>query len=693
MDETLSVVADHYMALNPRGDVTFRAFSQRGIQRADDYRYDVDFNSFFPDAQDEECVFAWSKMWSGADGEMMFDLNCYGPMELFLNGEMVWKSNIFTERDPEKYNRISLSLKQGWNSFVIRAKKTCGGFGWKFGSWIGKHPYVFMMPSVEREGQEGWLFTLPVSKELELFPVDGLSEKETGVAWNPAIGWSEPEQALGNCARIFGAQTGKTAIGWTKLESTGGTVAISGSVRVFCDGAEVDAVFKPTAGMHDLMVICTGTEAGWGFDLTLEGVEAICPCDLQGSTANMLFAGPFDPERLPDLETLKDFFAVHETAEGLGYWRIDAPDTWLRLYNENPLFGQWNYPLGVTIYGLLHTAEALGSQEIKDYVRDHVQFCCSTWPYAQWDRDTFGGATHVHNLLAGIDSLDDCGSFGSCMLEVAKYCDIKDYEPIAHLVGDYIFNRQDRFEDGTFYRRDMMHAFHNMTMWADDLYMSVPYLCRYYQLTGDARYIDDAANQFLGFKKRLYLPEQKIMSHVYDLNRKLATGVPWGRGNGWPLFSLSELLAVLPETHQKRTELVTFFRDLCEGVLALQDEEGMWHQVLTHYESYPETSCTSMFIYAFSRGIRFGWLENPAPYADAAQKAWTAINRVSIDRDGNVHGVCRGSEFSFSPDYYINDLLPRLNDTHGMGIVLLAGVELNKLNAFCETSVIRLQET
>ena len=557
-----------------------------------------------------------------------------------------------------------------------------------------------MMPSVEREGQEGWLFTHPVSKDLQLLPEAGQSEAESGVEWNPAAGWSESEQALGNCARIFGKQSGRTAIGWTKLESAGGSVTLtgtsSGSIRLLCDGVEagteLPCSLELTAGTHDLMVFATGDEAGWGFELTVDGATTVCPCDLQGSDAKWLFAGPFDPSALPDPASIMDFLVIHETAEGADYWRIDAPDTWLRLYNENPLFGQWNYPLGVTIYGLLHTAEALGSDSIKSYVRDHVQFCCSTWSYAQWDRDTFGGATHVHNLLVGIDSLDDCGSFGSCMLEVAKYCDIKDYEPIAHLVGDYIFNRQDRFEDGTFYRRDMMHAFHNMTMWADDLYMSVPYLCRYYQLTGDARYIDDAASQFIGFKKRLYLPEQKIMSHVYDLNRKLATGVPWGRGNGWPLFSLSELLAVLPETHEKRPELITFFRDLCEGVLALQDEEGMWHQVLTHHESYPETSCTSMFIYAFSRGIRFGWLENPAPYADAAQRAWKAINRVSIDRDGNVHGVCRGSEFSFTPDYYINDLLPRLNDTHGMGIVLLAGVELNKLNAFCEKSAIRLQE-
>jgi rhamnogalacturonyl hydrolase YesR len=125
--------------------------------------------------------------------------------------------------------------------------------------------------------------------------------------------------------------------------------------------------------------------------------------------------------------------------------------------------------------------------------------------------------------------------------------------------------------------------------------------------------------------------------------------------------------------------LLAFFRDLCAGFLACQGKNGMWHQVLNMPESYPETSCTAMFICAFSRGIRGGWLEDPAPYREAAEKAWKALERYGIDGAGNVHGVCRGSEFAFNPRYYAEHLLPRLNDTHGVGIVLLAGTEMLKL--------------
>ncbi|MDQ8202633.1 glycoside hydrolase family 88 protein [Pelagicoccus sp. SDUM812003] len=702
-EETLSVIARRFKELNPRAPVSYRAFCTRGIQRAKDYRYEADFNRFFPEAQNEEYVFAWSKMWSALDAEMMFDINCYGPIVVYLNGKVAWESNIFTERYPNKHNRFTLTLRKGWNQFVIRAKKTRGGFGWKFGSWLGKHPYVFMMPSAERSGQEGWLYTDPFPAKVEVKPALGQSEADSSHRWHPCNRWEASPQEKGVFARIFGPKEGKTALGWTKLENASGcslqVVAkgrAQGSVRILLDGNDVcevesgetiHAEFSVEPGRHDLVALCVGDQGGWGFDLELSSdgpVATKSPCDLKGSSETWLYAGPFDAERPPRFDDMRDFYFVHETSDGPGYWRLDAPDTYLRLYNENPLFGRWNYPLGVTVYGLLHAGLALGDEEICSYVRDHVQVCCSSYPYSLWDRSQFGGPTHMHRLLSSIDSLDDCGSFGSSMLEVAQHCDLKGYERIAHFVAEFIANKQDRFPDGAFYRREMMHEFHENTMWADDLYMSVPFLCRYYQLTGDRRYVDDAARQFLGFRKRLYIPEEGLMSHVYDLRREMATGVPWGRGNGWTVFSLAELLGVLPEDHENREELLSFFRELCAGILALQDSEGYWHQVLTHLDSYPETSCTAMFIFGFSRGIRHGWLEEPAPYSEAVFKAWTALNRASIDRDGNVYGVCRGSEFSFSPEYYKKDLLPRLNDTHGIGIVLLAGVEVIRLRDFQE---------
>ncbi len=357
------------------------------------------------------------------------------------------------------------------------------------------------------------------------------------------------------------------------------------------------------------------------------------------------------------------------------YWRFRYRDLWLRPYYGRGNFGQWNYPLGVTLYGLLRIGQLLKDEGIINYIKAHVDRCTETFDYAFWDKEHHGGAASLHNLLCSIDSLDDCGSFGSLVEEAKLSLGAENTEKISDYISDYIENKQYRLENGAFFRKNQLHSFHNDTMWLDDLYMSVPFLCRRYLLTGEEKYIDDGANQFLQYKKLLYIEEERLMSHVFDFRHGLRNNVPWGRGNGWTVFSLSELLAVMPKEHKKQPELEAFFKELCEGYAACQSEDGRWHQVLNEADSYLETSCTAMFACAFMRGRRMGLLDKS--YAERAKKAVRSILTNCVDENGNVYGVCRGSEFGFSSDYYKNDLLTRKNDTHGIGIVLLAIYEVS----------------
>jgi rhamnogalacturonyl hydrolase YesR len=704
VDKTLAAVAGRFVGHNPPHPCTFRAYHLGGILRGDDFRYQADFNKIFPTAKIGHFVYAWAKYWADAPSELKFDVSCASPTLLYCNSKVVFKSDIVTERYPDQRHTILIPLQAGWNQFVIRFEKTRAGFGGAFGTWLGKLHYYFLMPTPQRDGQEGWIYTDPQSTELPSLPAPGASEAETGLRWHPENAWDAVHLKLGQLHRIYGLAPGQSGLAWAKAlflrpgkHAYRLTGSHRGAIAVFINDTQVfaapasgpiDTTIPAPFGFHDVIVKSTGDDSDWGFDLALhdarEPIPFASPCNITGTQQPWIFAGPFAPGANIDLAQLRNLNNLVPSSAGETYWRLDAPQQWVRQYNDNPLYGQWNYPLGVTLYGLFHAARALGRADLEKYVVDHIQFCADTFTYALWDRSKFGGATNVHHLLTSIDSLDDCGSFGSVLLEVAKFADIKGFRPIADYVADFIVNKQDRLPDGTFYRIRLMHVFHENTMWADDLYMSVPFLCRSYQLTHDRRFIDDAARQFLGFKQRLFIPELKIMSHIYDFRRDLATGVPWGRGNGWTLFSLSELLAVLPPDHPQQLALLAFFRDLCQGYLALQDDAGMWHQVLTHPDAYPETSCTAMFAYAFARGVQYGWLEDPAPYVKSAFKAWEAINKISIDQIGNVFGVCRGSEFSFSPSYYKNELLPNLNDTHGIGIVLLAGVEVRNLTRFLQ---------
>ena len=691
----ISSLAYRYMGQNLKHGLYYRAYTNNGIVRTTDYRYLVDFNKIFPDSKDKECVWAFTKFYSAGKSSFGWDINCFGPMVVYVNGEVAYKSDIFKERYSETSTRVFMDVEEGWNDIRIQFKKTKAGFGGQFGTWIGKWDMYTLMPTKERDGQEGFVFT-------ELVPDDyvpefeiGMSEKDFDKKLYPVINWSDDEMKKGQLTRMFGTPNGQYAVGYTKvfaddinntthkftLDTKGETVVYINKKEVFKTkgGKETFDATLPL-GTYDVYVKCICNGSDWGYTLECDTVEFESAARVKGTDDVWMYIGTFVNDFEFPFDTASHM--LHIVGEPATYWRLDAPDTFVRPYNENTLFGRWNYPLGVTMYGLLHTAIAIGSEDIKNYIKDHVQLCIDTLEYALWDKEQYGGATSIHNLLTSIDSLDDCGSFASMMLEVNKYLGLRDVKKVADYVGDYIYNHQSRLEDGTFFRKEMMHHFHNMTMWADDLYMSVPFLVRYSQFTGDQKYLDDAANQFFGFKKRLFMPEEKIMSHVYDFKYDSKTNVPWGRGNGWVVFSMTELLEVLPEDHPKRNDLIEFLNTLCEGYLALQDDEGMWHQVLNDHESYPETSCTSMFIYAFSRGIRFGWLKNPEKYVKAIYKAWKGISKTSVDSNGNVYGVCRGSEFSFIADYYKYELGWNLNDTHGTGIVMLAGIEVIRLNKF-----------
>jgi rhamnogalacturonyl hydrolase YesR len=705
VERTLDTVVRRFRGVNPPHTPIYRPYLRGGIMRGKDYRYEADFNKEFPKAKNGSFVYVWGRIWADAESQLMFDLSVHCPTVLWVNQQLVFRSTIFEERYPDERQNLKLPLQAGWNHVVLRFRKTDAGFGGIFGTWLGKLPYYFLLPLEGCLGQEGWAYTEPQVSELACVPGRDSTEASTGLNWQPRPRWSKAQLAQGQCRRIYGMETGASAISWTRamLLQVDGSYTLSGKafgpIAVIVNDEVVFEVRKAgafnaklqlPAGPQDIMVRSLCTEKDWGFELSLADkagpVSFQSPCRLQGSDEPWIHAGPLSAEQAANPAELRNLNKLVRGLKGDTFWRLDSPELWVRTYNDNALYGRWNYPLGVTLYGLLHSSRLIESQETQDYIVAHMSFCSEVFEYALWDRKEYGGATNVHHLLTSIDSLDDCGSFGSSFLEVLKYFDIPGARAIADYVADFITNKQVRLADKTFFRKHLMHVFHEDTLWADDLYMSVPFLCRYYQLTGESRYVDDAARQFLGFKEKLYIPARKLMSHVYDFSRGMATGIPWGRGNGWVLFSLSELLAVLPEDHLLREDLLTMFRELCAGTLAQQDVQGMWHQVLDEHDSYPETSCTSMFSYAYARGIQYGWLSEPAPYVRAVYKAWEALNRVSIDRLGNVHGVCRGSEFSYSSDYYKKDLLWNLNDTHGIGIVLLAGVEVHRLTRFLQSA-------
>lgn len=677
--DAMQVIIERYLSLHSTGTYTYRPYYHGGIIRREDYRYHADLKQLLPDANLGTFTYIWGVYEAAAEQDLRFALFPYGPVSIYVNGKLAGRSDIFSERYRSK-QIFELPMQQGSNDLVLLCENTSGGFGCEFGTWVGKLDYYFLMPPMKTE-QEGLCFSQSILQPLQEVSAHSLS----------SLHWFPDDPNLTslelNLQEAFPQAEGSHFIlAHSSMDIQKGCwVSFGNDLEVVIDGKPVQSTIQLESGLHSLVIYCKAlttlsleiSDAKSG-----ESIPLLNPIPGFSPLYPWLLAGPFEsrPEGF-EVQYTKPF----ATSLGEDFWHLQGKDTYLRMYNDNPLFGHWNYPLGVTLYGLAEAERMIRgvneelAQRISSYLVAHVQKSVDTYAYALWDKETLGGATAVHHLMTSLDSLDDCGSFGATLLEIARSHQIADYHQIIEVVGNYISKLQPRLADGTFFRTGLMHEFHENTLWVDDLYMSVPFLCHYAQFKNDPSYLDDAAKQFFGFSKYLYMEEQQLMSHVYDFDRNIATGIPWGRGNGWALFSLSELLLVLSKEHPKHATLLALFRRLSEGYLRLQEEGGMFHQVLNMNTSYLESSCTAMFACAFSRGVRMGWFENPAAYEEGCKKACQALKEQAIDHDGHVWGVCRGSEFSCSPHYYAEQLLPRLDDTHGIGIILLALCERMKL--------------
>lgn len=707
-EKMLETIIDRYIGEHPKHPPVYRAFNKNGFIRNGNYQYLINVKDKLSTLKEGQFVYAWSKVWADQAEVRRFSVSCYCPTEVYINGKRSFKSNLAHDVFPEDIIGFEAELVKGWNHIVIEYMNVATGCGGRFGTGSIKGvPFHVIVPVAEFEGQEGWVYSKPQSARLTAFPSESdITEEWSHINWLPKAEWTVEEQGMGQLARMFGIKEGKKTVAWTSImqeDIAESSCTLSGQhngeIEILIDGqsiyssarqGEFSLELRLSIGLHHVLIqsICDGSER-WGFTLALSECNAkiVSPKIIEGIEEQVLYAGPFSATDTPlaQIAPIPDLSRLLQSEQGQLYWRVDQSDVVIRPYLETRLYGKWNYPLGVTLYGMLAVGQTLNEPHIVDYVKQHIE-CCTTYDqYALWDRAQYGGAGINHQISA-IDSLDDCGSFASTMLELMKSHSLIDGEKVAKRVAQYITHTQDRLADGTLYRVRGSVSFMQDTLWCDDLYMSTPFLCRYAQLTGDSSYLDDAAEQFLLYKKYLWMEEQQYMSHVYDFKFDSQTKIAWGRGNGWVIFSLTELLEVLPQNHEKRDELLQFFNQLARGYLRLQGVNGLWHQVLDLPESYEETSCTSMFIYAFARGIRYGWLAETEAYMTSVQRGWEGIAKRAIDKAGNVYGVCRGSGYSYSALYYKDELTWNLNDTHGIGIVLLAGIEYIKLRDFVKSN-------
>jgi unsaturated rhamnogalacturonyl hydrolase len=233
-------------------------------------------------------------------------------------------------------------------------------------------------------------------------------------------------------------------------------------------------------------------------------------------------------------------------------------------------------------------------------------------------------------------------------------------------------------------------------MWLDGLYMGTPFYTRYTVTFENGNGLNDIANQFElfhnnDFDSKLGLPfqawdESKIIGWA---NKDTGTSPTiWSRAVGWYIMALVDVLDYYPEKHPKHNELIRYLNEVAKSIASKQDASGLWFQVTdagNKEANFLETSSSSMFAYAFAKGVNKGYL--PKKYLKIANTAFDGIikNYIKVDPSGEVHleQICfsaglGGIPFRDGSFKQYTEGKKLTDNSIGVGAFILAALELNK---------------
>lgn len=336
-------------------------------------------------------------------------------------------------------------------------------------------------------------------------------------------------------------------------------------------------------------------------------------------------------------------------------------------------YGIQVYEMGVVHSGLLKAAQVTKDPGFTAMTKRHFAFFAETLPYFRAQEQQFR-LERGNSFSRFLDprSLDDAGSMCAALMRARAAKVGPDLKPMIDTCSDWVAKRQFRLDDGTMARKRPQEV----SLWADDMYMSIPALAEMGRLTGERAYFDDAVANVMGMSSRMFNPQLGLYTHGWHANHPDAPRFYWARANGWAVLAMSDLLDVLPKDHPGYPKVLAQLRASLKGIAELQSGSGLWHQMIDRNDSYLETSASAIFTYVFAHAVNEGWV-SPTTYGSIAQTGWNALS-TRITALGQVEGTCVGTTLAGDMVYYYNR--PTSVDAlHGYGPMLLAGAEIIRL--------------
>lgn len=350
------------------------------------------------------------------------------------------------------------------------------------------------------------------------------------------------------------------------------------------------------------------------------------------------------------------------------------PKAWQIDNNEKT---KWDYKLGLVMTAFENLYNKTNNPIYFDYIKEYYETVINS------SGDILNYKLEDYNI--------DYINAGKGLFEVYKQTNDERYLKAMHLLRKQL-ETHPRTNSGGFWHKKI----YPNQMWLDGLYMGTPFYARYTAEFERGKNFDDIVKQFKLIHNHSLDPKTHLLFHAWDESKKMdwankETGTSpnfWSRSIGWYMMALVDVLDYMPKDYPKRKELVQYLNDISKAVAKYQDKSGLWYQVTnagSRKGNYLEASGSEMFIYAFAKGEKKGYL--PKSYKKLAEKGFDGIvnKLVNVDPDGEIHitQVCGSAGLGGNPyrdgsyDYYIGEKI-KVDNSHGLGPFILAAIELEK---------------
>lgn len=201
----------------------------------------------------------------------------------------------------------------------------------------------------------------------------------------------------------------------------------------------------------------------------------------------------------------------------------------------------------------------------------------------------------------------------------------------------------------------------------DCLHFDPPFFAALARVTGDERWRVEALDQVSGYIKALQKPSGLFDHFVLDGHLDRTYGPGWGRGQGWALLGLLDVVEQLSLAQDHPVALAAV--DVINGMMSLQSGDGSWPVVITDPNSGEEPSTAAFMAAGFFRAHTLGLVDG-AHVIDAAERALASV-AGECSSEGLLSGVSRAVMACTRPSHYAH--VPRgFNVPWGQGPLVLA---------------------